>query len=287
MKDNSPILSKAFISDNPEVERDDFKRKPFARQISNIIVSGRETSSIVLGIYGEWGEGKTTLLNFIQNELEKHTNLVCIRYNPWYYSDEVMLLRDFFNFLADKLGNVSSSNDLKEQVIKYGKRISQISATVNLGILQLGAQADSPQEDSFLDLPKAKERIQELLKKHNIKIVVLMDDIDRLDKTEIQCIFKLIKLSADFNYLNYILAFDEEMVASALGENYGSNDIESGRSFLEKIINVPLHLPQAGETALFNFLHDGIDNNVLPMIKYNLKKKNTKYFSRSSGEDYK
>ncbi|WP_394325543.1 P-loop NTPase fold protein [Methanosarcina barkeri] len=63
---------------------------------------------------------------------------------------------------------------------------------------------------------------------------MLMDDIDRLDKNEIQSIFKLVKLSADFYYLDYILAFDEEMVASAIGDKYGSNDIESGRNFLEK-----------------------------------------------------
>ncbi|MDD3052330.1 MAG: P-loop NTPase fold protein, partial [Candidatus Cloacimonetes bacterium] len=267
MEDTSSTLSKSFISDDPEVEKDYFKRKPFAQQISNIIVSRKEPSSIVVGIYGKWGEGKTTVLNFIENELTRTENIICIRYNPWYYSDEVMLLQDFFNVLAGKLEKVSSSNDLKAQVKKYGKHISQFatskSTTINLGPLQFNPFSS----DSFLDLTESKKEIQAILKSCNIRIVVLMDDIDRLDKNEIQSIFKLVKLSADFYYLDYILAFDEEMVASAIGDKYGSNDIESGRNFLEKIISVPLHLPQIGETALFYYLRDGIDNNVLPMIK--------------------
>ena len=281
--ENNPLMPReVLISDKAETEIDDFKRKPFAREISNIIASRRNPSSIVIGIYGKWGEGKTTVLNFIQKELEKYEDIICIQYNPWYYSDEVTLLRNFFDNLANELGKLSSSNGLVDEIKKYGKRISQISvsksATVNLGIVQLDVEADSPTSNSFLDLLKAKNTIQEMLKQHNIRIVVLMDDIDRLDKTEIQYIFKLVKLSADFNYLNYVLAFDEEMVASALGEKYGSSDIESGRNFLEKIINVPLHLPKASETALSNFLYKGIINNVLPLVQSGIKEEDYSMF---------
>lgn len=276
--DENPIHTRSFVSDDPELERDDFKRKPFAQQISNIIISRRESSSIVVGIYGEWGEGKTTILNFIEGELKRRENIICIRYNPWYYSDEVMLLQDFFEVLANELEKVSPSNSLKGQVKKYGKCISKFatskSATINLGPVQI----DPFSSDSFLNLTESKRDIQEILKRCNVRIVVLMDDIDRLDKTEIQSIFKLVKLSADFNYVDYVLAFDEEMVASAIAEKYGSNDIESGRSFLEKVINVPLHLPQAGETALFNYLRNGIVDNVLPIIKSNFKIKEYEIF---------
>jgi len=159
IQDTSSTLSKSFISDDPEVEKDYFKRKPFAQQISNIIVSRREPSSIVVGIYGKWGEGKTTVLNFIENELTRHENIICIRYNPWYYSDEVMLLQDFFNVLAENLEKVTSSSNLKKQVKKYGKYISQLatskSTTINLGPLQFNPLSSDP----FLDLTESKKKI--------------------------------------------------------------------------------------------------------------------------------
>jgi hypothetical protein len=181
------LLKKAFVSDEPEVEKDYFKRKPFASRISNIIISRKEPSSIVIGIYGGWGEGKTTLLNFIARELKKNENTVCLWYNPWYYSDEVSLLLDFFNALADRLGEKIDSDELKnkvrEQIKKYGRRISQISVSTieaNLGVIKLGAKTDPPSPDSFENLIEVKKNIQQMLKDNNKKIVVLMDDIDRL-----------------------------------------------------------------------------------------------------------
>ena len=56
-------------------------------------------------------------------------------------------------------------------------------------------------------------------------IIVLIDDIDRLDKYEIQAIFKLVKLTADFVNTIFVLAFDKFIVADALGEKYSDNNI--------------------------------------------------------------
>jgi len=278
MEDNSPLLKKTFISDEPEVERDYFKRISFAQQISNSITSRKEPNSIVIGIYGEWGEGKTTVLNFIEKEFKMHDKIICVRYNPWYYSDEVMLIQDFFNVLADELRKLSFLGNLNSYVRKYGKHISQFatnrSTSVSIGFIRLNPFSSG----SFFDLVKLKKKIQADLRKNNVRVVVLMDDIDRLDKREIHSIFKLVKLSADFNYIDYVLAFDEEMVASAVAEKYGSSNIESGREFLEKIINVPLHLPQIGETSLFKYLHDGIVGNVLPIIKTKLNEEELEIF---------
>src|SRR5262249_16045435 len=64
---------------------------------------------------------------------------------------------------------------------------------------------------------------------------------------------KLIKLSASFHNTAYVLAFDDEMVAASLGERYGAGDVAAGRNFIEKIIQVPLHLPDA-EPAAFRQL---------------------------------
>ena len=67
----------------------------------------------------------------------------------------------------------------------------------------------------------------------------MIDDIDRLDRTETQAIFKLVKLSASFNHTSYVLAFDDEIVAAAIGEKYGQGGLEAGRAFLEKISGPP------------------------------------------------
>lgn len=92
-----------------------------------------------------------------------------------------------------------------------------------------------------------------MLKESGKRVVVLMDDIDRLERSEIQTIFKLVKLTANFAYTAYVLAFDDTVVASSLNERYGSGGGESGRAFLEKIIQVALHLPAATFEALNDY----------------------------------
>ena len=96
---------------------------------------------------------------------------------------------------------------------------------------------------SSVELEELKNRVETALKEAGKRVVVLMDDIDRLDKNEIQTVFRLVKLVADFQNTAYVLAFDAQMVASALQERYSSRDPDAGQNFLEKIIQVPLDLP--------------------------------------------
>jgi len=114
---------------------------------------------------------------------------------------------------------------------------------------------------SSVDLDELRNRIEELLCEEQKRVVVLMDDIDRLDKNEIYAVFRLVKLSADFSYTAYVLAFDDSMVSSALQERYATGT-ESGENFLEKIIQVPLRLPPPDELSLRQFCFEGVDEAI-------------------------
>ncbi len=80
----------------------------------------------------------------------------------------------------------------------------------------------------------------------------MIDDIDRLDNNEIQTVLKLVKLLANFKHTTYILAFDVEMVAAAIGKNYGDDKV-AGKNFLEKIIQVPILLPKISRNSIESF----------------------------------
>lgn len=106
---------------------------------------------------------------------------------------------------------------------------------------------------SSVELEELRGRVEAALKESGKRVVVLVDDIDRLDKSEIQTVFRLVKLVADFKNTAYVLAFDAEMVTSALQDRYSAQDAEAGQNFLEKIIQVPLDLPQVSSVALRQF----------------------------------
>jgi len=104
--------------------------------------------------------------------------------------------------------------------------------------------------------------VDAIIRQSDKKIVVFVDDIDRLDVKEIQYIFKLIKLVGDFYNTSYVLSFDDEMIAAALAPLYGDGEKSTGYQFLEKIIQVPLVIPKATKTALIKYTMVLIDEVV-------------------------
>ncbi|MEG5044422.1 P-loop NTPase fold protein [Microcoleus sp. B4-C1] len=243
---------------NPE--QDKFKRWSFSQRVAQTIASRSDPSSIVIGIYGPWGDGKTTVLNFIEKKFQESDEIICVKFNPWRFTDEASLIKGFFQALAEALGK--SIDSYPEKIGKWlDKRLGRLGLTgftFNFPGFRFNP-SQSIQGLSSVELEELKKRIEDLLKNEGKRVVVLMDDIDRLEKNEIQAVFKLVKLSADFDYTAYVLAFDEEMVASALSERYGSGDIKAGRNFLEKIIQVPLNLPKADRVALLEYCMVGIE----------------------------
>jgi len=256
-------MDKNFSSDKPisKQEDDRFQRYDFAKRIANTIVDRENTDCIVIGVYGAWGEGKTSVINFIENELLNRDNIICVKFNPWRYNDENSLLIQFFNKLAKALdANLKTKKEKAGDLIKkYGKLLTiDVPVIGNIGEKLEGAGdilAD-------VDIETLKERIELILSKSKSKVVIFIDDIDRLDKIEIHSIFRLVKLTADFSNTTYVLSFDEEMVSSAIGDRFGSGNQKSGQNFLEKIIQVPLKIPVAQPEALKHFCFQLIDKAI-------------------------
>jgi predicted KAP-like P-loop ATPase len=84
-----------------------------------------------------------------------------------------------------------------------------------------------------------KKELDKLMAKYGKRVIILIDDIDRLDKESMSLVFKLIRLNADFINTIYILSFDRKVVENALEGEQGV----SGREYLEKFIQVPFDLP--------------------------------------------
>ncbi|MCE5207696.1 MAG: AAA family ATPase [Chloroflexi bacterium] len=249
-------MQNIYSSDAPilDPEMDQFGRYPFAQRISQTIISRQEASCLVLAIYGKWGEGKTTVLNFIENGLREESRIVPIQFNPWRYLSEQELISSFYSTLAENLGRSLSNS--KEKVGDWIQEYLTAPAAIfdrSVAAKEFGYLL------SKVQLEELRDRICKILREENKTVVVLIDDIDRLDKIEIHSIFRLVKLSANFEKLVYILAFDDEMVADALQEKYGTNNTDAGKKFLEKIIQVPLNLPIIEHQSLRNFCFKGID----------------------------
>lgn len=254
-----------FVSDEPIIgaAQDRFNRAPFATRIADTIARRPDSASLVVGVFGPWGDGKTSVLKMMEEELERHDNVVVLRFNPWHFQSEEQLIRGFFATLADGLDHkLNTAQEKLGKILKdYGSLLSLGSFAVAGGVIQLrpGDAAKGLGEAlSNVSLDELRSRIDAILAASGKRVVVLVDDIDRLDRAETHSMFKLVKLSAGFNHTAYVLAFDDEVVAAALGERYGAGGQQAGRAFLEKIIQVPLHLPPVDEVALRQVAFEGV-----------------------------
>lgn len=248
-----------YIADTPIFiqNEDKFQRFNFSRRIANTIIQRKDSSSLVIGIYGNWGEGKTSVINFVEDCLATSEDIIVFKFNPWRFTDETQLLSGFFHLLAKKLDKSIQSKGEKigELICDYGEAVSP-----TIHELKTGGVFKFFRKKFSVNIDEQKKRIENILNQEKKKIVVFIDDIDRLDKKEIQSVFKLVKLTGDFSFTTYVLAFDETMVAKAIGEIYEDGSETAGRSFLEKIIQVPLRLPQAQKNALRDYCFDKINN---------------------------
>jgi KAP family P-loop domain len=263
--DDGPGDHHHFVSDEPidGAAQDRFNRAPFAKRIADTIARRPDSSSLVIGVFGPWGDGKTSVLKMMEEALEQYDDVVVIRFNPWHFQSEDQLVKGFFNTLAagldQKLHNVTER--IGQAIGQYGSLLSLASVTLAGAVaLRPGDAAKGLGEAmSNVSLDTLKSRIEGFLVEAGKRVVILVDDIDRLDRNETHSIFKLVKLSASFKQTAYVLAFDDEIVSAALGERYGAGGQAAGRAFLEKIVQVPLHLPPTERLSIRSLASEGID----------------------------
>jgi hypothetical protein len=214
---------------------------------------------LVVGVYGPWGEGKTSLLHMVEDELTRVREAETLWFNPWYFRGQEALILSFFAQLAAKLEVRlgTAADEFKRVLNKYGGVLSALPLSV-YGVDPGKVMTAVGDRLKGSDLEALKGRLETILDEKHIELVVFMDDIDRLDRTEIHAVLKLVKLAAGFRHVTYVLSFDDDMVAAAVGEAYGG-DTEAGRNFLEKIVQVPLRLPRVDDGTVLHLTLGEVD----------------------------
>jgi hypothetical protein len=268
---------KAIDGDQPIVSSKDdkFGREQFAHRIVEVLVNREDSSSLVVGVTAPWGEGKTSVLNMIREKLDS-SGVPTVMFNPWRYPDEDKLLKNFYRNLAESL-DLQLETDAEVTGARIRKNAKVFALAKIFGVDGEEAAGGFGALFPEAELEELKGRIESSLRERGSRIVVLIDDIDRLDVEEIQAVFRLIKLSASFPNLSYVVAFDEARVAEALGLKFGQNP-ESGRKFLEKILQVTLPLPPASSQILLSSTVDGI-NSVMEVLSIETDDNQSKRFS--------
>lgn len=253
---------------------DNLGRAPVAHDFAASIRELDTSQGLVVGILGPWGHGKSSFINLMREQFEVEPTLTVVDFNPWMFSGSNQLVNFFFTEIGAELNVRSQSRfgktaDWLAQYAGILKPVSQFipipgaatageaTATALVGL------ADATNTD--LSAKKVRQKITKELTALTEPIVVVIDDIDRLTTIEIREIFKLVRLTASFPNIIYVLAFDRERVEQALTE-----DGVPGRAYLEKIVQLSFDVPQAPRKLLRSQVFEELNRILSPVANATL-----------------
>jgi predicted KAP-like P-loop ATPase len=270
----------AYISDRP-ADCDTLGRSHFAKSLAHSLLFVNAGDGLVVGIEGGWGTGKSTVIGFVKKKLPEgdDTDLkpIIVDFNPWLVSNTGALVESLIMQIAASIHLDAKS---PEKSIKAGQKLfgyvgllkhlkylkyipgaslfgniaevtAQMADTVGDGV-KAAQEALAEMEKTLpaFDLARRKSEVVDALRELDRPIVVIVDDLDRLPADEIRLTVQAIKAVADFPRTTYLLAYDREIVAKALG----NGDPETGLSYLEKIVQVSYPIPPLFQHQLRNFV---------------------------------
>ncbi len=243
-KDDANI--QGFLVDLPIKEEDSdslIKRDNIAEELATKIKNTPiEKGAFSIGIESPWGEGKTSFLNLLCNHF-KPKDTIIIKFNPWKYEKERNLVDAFFLELRENLKIYDSS--LSTNLTEYARILSDS----NHDIIKFGAKFIECFSSQSVEAKR--DVINSAIKGIGKLILVIIDDLDRLDKDEIMSVLKLIRNSADFPNMVFVSAYDREYLNETL-----KDDVYKCSIYLEKIFQYQFKLPEYDKFKLKKMLYD-------------------------------
>lgn len=234
--------------------QDDLDRWYFALTILNLIANTTMNWSVRVGIYGKWGEGKTSVLKFI-DDMATEKGHVVVWFNPWAIQDLNQMWESFAENLIEQLEKANISIEgFSKWKIKFNKHKKKAKEVLsNASKLPILGQYIEYAEDisggfSLIEniLKIDGETIKSIKSKlGKLRVIVIIDDLDRTDPRLIPNLLLSLREILDIPHFSFILAFDNEIIATALAKHHPAWG--TGDEFLHKIIDFPFDLPHITE----------------------------------------
>ena len=254
------------LKDQPieDIEQEALGLGEYAEVLTEFIQ--RCDTPITIALQGDWGSGKTSLMTLIRHALEAKTSngkhYLTVWFNTWQYSQFNMsdtLALSMMSKITDEL----ASEDGTEVLQTVKRSLWAATRAVAIGGASLIGQADTVKEvmteaeraragtrdtDPTAALEKIKEGlstiVQQRVEESAEKVVVFIDDLDRLIPAKAVELLEAMKIFLDIDKCVYVIACDYSVVAAGLKAKFGLSEGElKGKSFFDKIIQVPFKMP--------------------------------------------
>jgi predicted KAP-like P-loop ATPase len=278
-KDQSPSIK----GDRPLSTGDEDKLgfREVAQQIAKALVDRVSTDGFVVGIDGAWGSGKSSLLFLVEDELSKLTpnrKPTVINFRPWLIGNREALITSLFGELSRQLDlvalaagdatpvSVEKAKEAGEALRSFmnglgrtGSAIEFIGDASGIGLIKLAGQgvravgeAARKQPDA-LPLSELKDKLITSLRELGHRFVITIDDVDRLEPTEVIEIMRLVRSVMDLPNVVYLLCYDSDILGHSIER---AVSVKNGKLYLAKIVQLTVMVPRPEELELRQWFTD-------------------------------
>jgi hypothetical protein len=280
------------------IAEDRLGHRVFAAHVANAILAQPLGEGLTLGIVGPWGCGKSGIINLITQVLcgdqpggdrilAKGKPLI-LRFNPWIVGKRSALLPEYFSVLNHGFESLDNPGErlneaamktirrVRAELLKYaqlleaaGRALPVIELTFAAHgvparglITALGTGIRTTLAMLKASLPSVetqKDRVVKLLRASPRRIVVVIDDLDRLEPAEAVEVLRLVKAVADFPNVFYLVAYDAALLQHAVEHHL---QVPDGHAFLEKLVQIEYAVPLPDDFDLRGWFRKDIDRIV-------------------------
>ena len=243
-----------------------------------------------IGIFGDWGTGKTTLMNSIDTILQNDKNLVIVKFESWRYErEEQFALIPLLKTIAFALPNEDKYKDLKQKLkkgaINFAKKTPDIISSIvskyvsdDVGKLTKEAvdllkkefnskiellaeiDKDTLYFDGFEDIKKEIQKI--LVNNPDFKFIVFIDDLDRCSPFKTLEVLESIKVFLGMEGFIYILGLSHDIVSKLIDIEYEKSGVK-GEQYIKKMIQIPITLPKWNNKDIIELVKDLVKKGIV------------------------
>lgn len=260
VRSSQPSTNKYFSLDDPTENKDEFGRIAYAKGICEYICNSFGNKALAVGISGSWGTGKSNLMDQIQKTLDKKQDksILVIQFNPWRSSSYKRILEDFLQTIKSEL-NVYDK-ELGTKFDKYLKLLIESGKSDWLtSLTDIFSISENKSSEQLYD------EINASLGRLNKKLVIFIDDLDRLHNEEIIEVFRIIRNTANFKNTCFVVAYDREYVQSSFPSTSSQM-----RNYIDKIFQMEFVLPNVDSSVLIQMVISEILKKVDNKIAHQL-----------------
>lgn len=246
------------------------------------IIENEDLLPATIGVYGDWGSGKSSLIKLAINDFEDNKNIVCLNFNAWLFESYEDAKASLLGSILDKIceekkltekatniaqGLYKSIDKLKlfKKSFLFGMDIATTGGLFSALSLLL---TNSAKEDHTKMMDKIKENIKDEMNENNIrndikefrkqfddlleetkidKLIIFIDELDRCSPDTILSTLEAIRLFLFTGNTVFIIGADERQIAYAVKNKFKEikgQEIDIGKEYLEKLIQYPIRIPR-------------------------------------------